>query len=61
MGYDVTFAGDAMGSWTIGVLLSALAFGVQTNLFKKDGRIFPVLFLLKKETIRKVANAMESL
>ncbi|WP_179085986.1 hypothetical protein [Peribacillus simplex] len=39
MGYDVTFAGDAMGGWSIGVLLGALAFGVQTNIFKQDGRI----------------------
>lgn len=31
IGYDVTFAGTAMGGWSIGVMIGALAFGALTD------------------------------
>ncbi|WP_339318262.1 MFS transporter [Paenibacillus sp. FSL R10-2734] len=31
IGYDVTFAGSAMGGWSIGVMIGALAFGALTD------------------------------
>lgn len=31
LGYDVTFAGSAMGGWSIGVMIGALAFGALTD------------------------------
>lgn len=31
IGYDVTFAGSAMGGWSIGVMIGALVFGILTD------------------------------
>ncbi|WP_256759495.1 MFS transporter [Cohnella sp. WQ 127256] len=31
LGYDVTFAGSAMGGWSIGIMIGALAFGALTD------------------------------
>lgn len=31
VGYDVTFAGSAMGGWSIGVMIGALAFGALSD------------------------------
>lgn len=54
LGYDVTFAGNAMGGWSVGVLLGALAFGVlsdkigakNTALFAMIIGLVPIVILL---------------
>lgn len=44
LGYDVKFAGSAMGGWQIGVLIGALAFGVLSDkIGAKNTAIFAML------------------
>ncbi|GAB6989210.1 MFS transporter [Paenibacillus pini] len=54
VGYDVAFAGSAMGGWSIGILLGALSFGVlsdkigakSTAIFAMILGLVPVLMLI---------------
>lgn len=54
LGYDVTFAGGAMGGWSVGVLLGALTFGIlsdkigakNTALFAMILGLVPIVILL---------------
>lgn len=44
LGYDVAFAGSAMGGWQIGTLIGALAFGLLTDkIGAKNTAIFAML------------------
>lgn len=44
LGYDITFAGSAMGGWMIGALLGALAFGFLTDkIGARNTAIFAML------------------
>lgn len=44
LGYDITFAGNAMGGWQIGVLIGALTFGVLSDkIGAKNTAIFAML------------------
>lgn len=54
LGYDITFAGNAMGGWSVGVLLGALTFGIlsdkigakNTALFAMILGLVPIIILL---------------
>jgi len=44
VGYDIAFAGSAMGGWSIGVLVGALAFGVLSDkIGAKNTAIFAMI------------------
>ncbi|WP_342513456.1 MFS transporter [Sporosarcina sp. FSL K6-1522] len=52
LGYDVAFAGQAMGGWQVGVLIGALAFGVLSDKFgARNTAIFAMLLGLVPVTI----------
>ncbi|WP_318614796.1 MFS transporter [Sporosarcina sp. YIM B06819] len=44
LGYDITFAGNAMGGWQLGVLVGALTFGILSDkIGAKNTAIFAML------------------